>query len=170
MSEPFIGEIRMFGGNFAPRGWAFCNGQTISIAQNTALFSLLGTTFGGDGRSTFSLPNMQGRMPMHAGQGPGLTPRTLGEAVGTPTHTLTSAEMPAHTHGLNAAPAGTTGTPGGSVALAAGAKAYRTPASNLVSMAAGTTSSGSGQAHDNRQPYLGVTFIIAMQGIYPSRN
>ncbi|MBN8504016.1 MAG: phage tail protein [Burkholderiales bacterium] len=170
MSEPFIGEIRMFGGNFAPRGWALCNGQIISIAQNTALFSLLGTTYGGNGQTTFGLPNMQGRMPMHAGQGPGLTPRVLGEQVGAPTHTLTSAEMPAHTHGLNAAAAGTTGTPGPGVALAAGAKVYRTPASNLVNMAAGTTSSGGGQAHENRQPYLAVTFIIAMQGVFPARN
>ncbi len=170
MSSPFIGEIRMFGGNFAPRGWAFCNGQTIPIAQNTALFSLLGTTYGGDGRSTFALPDLRGRMPMQHGNGPGLTPRVLGQADGAPTHTLTSAEMPAHGHPLNAAAAGTTGTPGASVALASGVKAYRSPASSPVSMAAGLAPTGGGQAHENRQPYLGVTFIIATQGIFPARN
>src|SRR3954467_10025114 len=98
MSEPFIGEVRMFGGNFAPRGWAFCNGQLLSISQNTALFSLLGTTYGGNGQTTFALPNLQGRVPMHVGQGPGLTNRTQGEVAGTETHTLNANEMPVHTH------------------------------------------------------------------------
>lgn len=170
MSQPFLGEIRMFASNFAPRGWAFCSGQLLPIAQNTALFSLLGTTYGGDGRVTFALPDLRGRMPMHAGQGQGLSPRTLGEMSGEPTHTLSLSEMPSHSHPLNGTAAGTIGTPGATVALAGGVKAYRSPASNPVVMAAGLSPTGGGQAHENRQPYLGVSFIIAMQGIFPSRN
>src|SRR5689334_10120851 len=102
MSEPFLGEIRMFGGNFAPRGWAFCNGQILSIAQNTALFSLLGTTYGGNGQTTFALPNLQCRLPMHFGNGPGLTPRSLGEMGGTETVTILTNQMPMHNHSLMA--------------------------------------------------------------------
>src|SRR6476659_1727230 len=118
MSEPFLGEIRMTGWNFASRGWALCNGQLMSIAQNTALFSLLGTTYGGDGITTFGLPNLQGRMPMHWGNGAGLTPRTIGEIAGTESVTMTSSQMPAHTHAVAVAtkcqnPVGDTETPGG---------------------------------------------------------
>jgi microcystin-dependent protein len=170
MSDAFVGEIRMVGWNFAARGWAFCDGQLLPIQQNTALFSLLGTTYGGDGRTTFGLPDLRGRMAMGHGGGPGLSPRVLGDAVGQPSHTLTTAEMPAHSHPLNAAAAGTTGTPGPAVALASGVRAYRSPPSNPVSMSAGLTPTGGGQAHENRQPYLGVNFVIATQGIFPPRG
>ncbi|MBA4175050.1 MAG: phage tail protein [Leptothrix sp. (in: Bacteria)] len=172
MSEPFIGEVRVFAGSFAPRNWAFCDGQLLPIAQNQALFSILGTTYGGDGRTNFALPDLRGRMPTHAGQGPGLTPHTLGERSGQPAVTLTAAQMPSHTHTLRAADGGaTTGTPGPGVAMAAtaGAKVYRA-ASNLVATAAPLASTGGAQAHENRQPFLGVNFIIALFGIFPSRN
>ena len=173
MSNPFIGEVKIFGGTFAPRGWALCNGQLLPIAQNTALFSLLGTTYGGDGRVTFALPNLQARAPIGEGQGPGLTPRVLGEVGGQAAVTLTAAQMPPHTHGLRASsttPA-TTGTPSNSVALAttSGAKVYRA-ATNLTPSAAPLANSGGGQAHENRQPYLGLQFIIALQGIFPARS
>jgi microcystin-dependent protein len=171
MSDPFIAEIKMFGGNFAPRGYAFCNGQILPIAQNTALFSLLGTTYGGDGRVTFALPNLQGRSPLGFGQGPGLSPYSLGEQAGEDSHTLIASEMPAHSHELRAADTASTGTPGASVALAATATArlYRSP-TNLVATAAPLAASGGGQPHPNRQPYLAVSFIIALQGVFPARS
>jgi microcystin-dependent protein len=171
MSEPFIAEVKMFGGNFAPRGYALCNGQILPIAQNTALFSLLGTTYGGNGQTTFGLPDLRGRSPLGFGSGPGLTPRSLGESSGSPTHTLTSTEMPTHSHALRAAAAATGGTPGAGVALAATATArvYRS-ATNTVPMAAPLGTTGGGQPHENRQPWLAVNFIIALQGIFPSRN
>ncbi len=171
MSEPFIAEVRIFSGNFAPRNWAFCNGQLLPINQNQALFSLLGTTYGGDGQTTFALPNLQGRMPMHAGQGPGLSNRQLGEVGGTASVTLTAAQMPQHSHVLRAAAAADTGAPGSAVALAAPASAkIYAAASNLVTMGAALGNAGSGQPHENRQPFLGVNFIIALFGIFPSRN
>lgn len=172
MSDPFIGEVKLFGGNFAPRGWALCDGQLLAIAQNTALFSILGTTYGGDGRTTFGLPDLRGRSPIGAGQGPGLSPRTIGESGGATTSTLSAAQMPAHTHALRAADgAATLGAPGPGVALAAtsGAKVYRS-ATNLSPTAAPLTPTGGGQPHNNRQPYLALNFIIALQGFFPSRN
>jgi microcystin-dependent protein len=176
MSEPFLGEIRMFGGNFAPRGWAFCNGQILAIAQNTALFSLLGTTYGGNGQTTFALPDLRGRVPMHWGQGPGLTPRSLGETGGSENVTLLSNQMPAHTHSLNAnTNQGETFSPGGGVAAAA-VDSSQQPL-NIYSTTANTTMSpqaiaaaGGSQPHDNMQPFECVSFIIALEGIYPSRN
>lgn len=175
MADPFIAEIRMFGFNFAPRGWATCNGQIISIAQNTALFSLLGTTYGGDGRVTFQLPNLGGRAPLHEGQGPGLTPRSLGEQGGVSNITLTSAEVPAHTHQLacNSANANkplpvnnfvSASTPGAQTRNAPALTAGVTMAAQALSAA------GSGQPHNNLQPYLAVNFCICMQGVFPSRN
>lgn len=175
MSAPFLGEIRMFGGNFAPRGWAFCDGQLISIAQNTALFSLLGTTYGGNGQTTFALPDLRGRVPLHPGQGPGLAPRTLGESSGTETVTLLATQMPAHTHGLNAFNGpGTAGSPTGAVIAApvSGAtldKAFSASSNTAMSPASIGTAGGS-QPHDNMPPYRCVNFIIALEGIYPSRN
>ena len=171
MSDPFIGEVMMFAGNFAPLGWADCNGQLLSINQNQALFSLLGTTYGGDGIQTFALPDLRGRTPVHAGSGPGMSTRTLGETGGSESVTLSAAQMPSHTHTLRAAAAASTGTPGSTVALAqtSGAKVYRAP-SNPATMGNGLASAGGGQPHDNRQPYLGVRFIMALEGIYPSRN
>ncbi|ADO76133.1 phage tail protein [Stigmatella aurantiaca] len=176
MAEPFLGEIRMFGGNFAPTGWAFCNGQILSIAQNQALFSLLGTTYGGNGQTTFALPDLRGRVPMHWGSGPGLTTRTLGEAAGTETVTLLQTQMPTHTHAATAsAQPGNSTEPTGTFWAAAvdgnsqQVSAYGTqPSTTLNPQAIGIA--GGNQPHNNMQPYLCVTFIIALQGIYPSRN
>lgn len=175
MSEPFIAEIRIFAGNFAPRSWAFCDGQLLPIAQNTALFSLIGTTYGGDGRTTTALPNLQGRAPMHPGRGPGLTSRRLGEKVGTETVTLAEAQIPQHTHTARAQTAGgNTNIPTNTTAFArAGAdRFYQNDASaNLVDLASETLSTtGGGQAHTNLQPFLTLNFIIALQGLYPSRG
>jgi microcystin-dependent protein len=170
MADPFVAEIRMFAGNFAPRGWALCNGQILPIAQNTALFSLLGTTYGGDGRNTFALPNLQGRAPMQPGQGPGLSLRDLGEQGGQEVVTLLESQMPGHNHPLAAfGAAATTGTPAASVSLAqtaAGTSIYG-PAADLQSLG---TPAGGGQPHNNMQPYLALTFIIALQGIFPPRS
>jgi microcystin-dependent protein len=172
MSNPFLGEIRIFGGNFAPRGWAFCNGQLIPISQNTALFSLLGTFYGGDGRSTFGLPDLQGRFPMHWGQGPGLSLHDLGEQGGADTVTVLASQMPPHTHPMNASTqAATTRTPSPGVVPASptGAPVYA-PANDLLPLADAVVAQGGGQPHENRSPYLALSFIIAMQGIYPARN
>lgn len=175
MSEAYIGEIRIFAGNFAPRSWAFCNGQLLPIAQNTALFSLIGTTYGGDGRTTTALPNLQGRAPMHPGRGPGLTVRKLGEKAGVTTVTLTEAQMPAHTHtfactGENASQR----TLDNNVSLGRtrNETLYQSNTSaNLVPMNANSLpNAGGGGAHNNLQPYLTMNFIIALQGTYPSRS
>lgn len=175
MSEPFIAEIRIFAGNFAPRGWAFCDGQLLPVSQNTALFSLIGTTYGGDGRSTTALPNMQGRVPMHPGRGPGLTSRRLGQRGGVEMVTLSEAQMPNHTHSMRGsgeradlfAPANNR-----YFARSAGGAAYQSNASaNLTSMAdAALQSTGGSQAHNNLQPFLVMNFIIALVGLYPSRG
>ena len=176
MSEPFIAEIRIFAGNFAPRSWAFCDGQLLPIAQNTALFSLIGTTYGGDGRTTTALPNLQGRAPMHPGRGPGLTARRLGEKVGVETVTLSEAQIPSHTHTLRAAvlPASTATPPSNTTSLSratAGTPYQTNTSANLVDMASETLSTtGGGQAHTNLQPFLTLNFIIALQGVYPSRS
>ena len=171
MSEPFIAEIRIFAGNFAPRGWAFCNGQLLPISQNTALFSLIGTTYGGDGRTTTALPNLEGRAPMHPGRGPGLTARRLGERGGAETVTLTEAQMPSHGHDYQ----GTNATaqqaePGGAhPARSPDEDAYGSGAT--VAMSADATGhNGGGQPHNNLQPFLVLNFIIALTGLYPSRS
>jgi microcystin-dependent protein len=169
MSDPFIAEVKIFSGNFVPRYWAICDGQFLSINQNQALFSILGTTYGGNGVTTFALPNLRDRVPMHAGFGAGLTPRTQGEAGGEAAVTLQASQMPAHSHTLRGAAAASTGTPSAAVVPGAGPKVYRA-ATNLTPMGAGLTVAGSGQAHENRQPYLGLMFIIALYGIFPSRN
>ncbi len=175
MSEPFLAEIRIFAGNFAPRGWAFCDGQLLPVSQNTALFSLIGTTYGGDGRTTTALPNLQGRAPMHPGRGPGLTARRLGARVGSETVDLTEAQIPSHSHTLRAFRG--PGAPGGptnqsSLARSAPGTAYQQDTTNnLVDLAAEKLStSGGGQAHDTMQPYLTLNFIIAITGTYPSRS
>lgn len=173
MSEPYLGEIRMAGFNFAPRGWALCNGQLVSIAQNSALFALLGTTYGGDGQTTFALPDLRGRVPIHWGTGPGLTNRVQGEVSGTETCTLIANQMPAHNHLINAqSAAGTTTSPSGAYLAGqprGGAMMYAsTPDSNLSASALSVA--GGNQPHNNMQPYLAVTFIIALNGIFPSRN
>ena len=176
MTEPFIAEIRIFAGNFAPRGWAFCNGQLMPISQNTALFSLLGTTYGGDGRTTFALPNLQGAAPLQQGQGPGLSPYNLGQRGGETTVTLTSAEMPAHTHTPMAntvssqvpTPAGNTWAPPGA---GRGLNIYdASPGSSPQMNPNALSPSGGSQPHNNMPPYLTLNFIIALQGLFPSRN
>lgn len=175
MSEPFIAEIRIFAGNFAPRGWAFCDGQLLPVSQNTALFSLIGTTYGGDGRSTTALPNLMGRAPMHPGRGPGLTARRLGEKVGVETVTLSEAQIPSHNHTVRGST--TTAAPGApsnteSLSRAGGGTAYQeNTTANLVDLASQTLSTtGGSQSHDNMQPYLVLNFIIALVGLYPSRS
>lgn len=167
MSEPFLGSIILFGGNFAPRGWAFCNGQLLPIAQNTALFSLLGTTYGGNGQTTFALPDLRSRVPVHFGQGPGLSSYSLGQSAGAETITLTQAEMPAHAHTQPASNANqTTNRPNGAVPAKGGVYAGATDGSQLDP----TTPVGGSQPHSNLQPYLAMNYIIALEGIYPSRN
>ena len=176
MSEPFVAEIRIFAGNFAPRGWAFCDGQLLPISQNTALFSLIGTTYGGDGRSTTALPNLQGRLPMHPGRGPGLTSRRLGQRGGVEVVTLSEAQMPNHTHTVqggnvnaNERTPGTTTLPARPVGR--GFFIYSNDASsgNMRNMLESTDTGGS-QAHNNLQPFLVMNFIIALVGLYPSRS
>ena len=173
MSEPFTAEIRIFAGNFAPRGWAFCNGQLLPISQNTALFSLIGTTYGGDGRSTTALPNMQGRAPMHPGRGPGLTSRRLGQKGGVETVTLTEAQMPSHTHTQRASSRRARNEfPSNTATFAEAAETTYAPATstaaNMSSNALSNT--GGSQAHNNMQPFLTMSFIIALVGLYPSRS
>jgi microcystin-dependent protein len=173
MAEPYLGEIRMFGGNFAPNGWALCNGQLLSISQNTALFSLLGTTYGGDGVSNFALPNLQGRVPIHAGQGAGLSPYTQGQSSGSENVTLIVNQMPVHNHAVSAVTGtqGTTSHPNGQFLASSGAATiYNNSSPDSAMSPAMIQNAGGNQPHSNIQPYLCVTFIIAMQGIYPSRN
>lgn len=173
--DPFIGEITMFAGNFAPRGYAFCQGQLLPIAQNTALFSILGTTYGGNGQTTFGLPDLRGRVPTGQGQGPGLPNMQLGEVSGSPTHTLTVNEMPAHNHLIRTvASDGNESTPTGFPAIVnnngATASAYSTANPDATLNPAALTASGGSQPFDIHQPYLGMNFIIALEGIFPSRN
>jgi microcystin-dependent protein len=167
MAEPFLAEVRIFSFGFAPRGWAFCNGQLLPINQNQALFSLLGTTFGGNGQTNFALPNMQGRSPISFGAG-----FTLGQSVGEVAHTLTTQEIPGHNHTVRVSTSGAVSTPTAAHTLAnsVGDSAYG-PATNLVAMdTAGISNAGGSQPHPNRQPYCGLNFSIALQGIFPSRN
>ena len=171
MSEPFVGEIRMFAGNFAPRGWAFCDGQLLAVNQNDALFSLLGTIYGGDGRTTFGLPDMRGRIPVHAGNGPGLSDRRLGSKSGSETETLTLNQLPSHGHTFN----GVSGSSDSAQVAsnrtyAASSESLYVPNSAPSQMANVITQAGGNQSHTNMMPSLCVSFIIALFGIYPSRN
>jgi microcystin-dependent protein len=172
MSDPFVAEIRMFAGNFAPTGWAMCNGQLLPISQNTALFSLLGTTYGGDGKSTFALPNLQDSAPMHPGNGSGLSQRFLGEQSGTPTVTLLQTELPIHNHIANAKTSlGNSQTPADQTwAGSNNAKQYVNTAPNLPMAPTALAIAGSSFPHNNLAAYLVVTFIIAMQGVFPPRG
>jgi len=176
MADPFVAEIRIFPFNFPPKGWAFCNGQILPISQNTALFSLLGTTYGGDGKSNFALPNLQGQTPMQQGQGPGLSLRDLGETGGEQKVTLIQSEMPSHNHGVNAGAGGGQPGPGGNVwasGLKTGPSLY-TPSganNNDVSMSpAALSPSGGSLPHNNMMPYLTLNFCIALQGVFPPRS
>lgn len=172
MADPFLGEIRLFGGNFAPQGWALCNGQLLPIAQNTALFSLLGTNYGGDGHVTFGLPDLRGRAPIHMGQGAGLTPRPIGSVSGRETVALIAHECPAHLHAASGANGANQASPVGnfwSTDPNGNTAAYSTTANSVMAPGAiGAT--GLGQPHENMQPYLAVNYIIALAGVYPSRN
>ncbi len=175
MSSPFLAEIRIFGFNFAPRGWAFCNGQIMPISQNTALFSLLGTTYGGDGKSNFALPNLQGAAPMQAGQGSGLSLRNLGQTGGAQTVTLLETETPAHSHGVvGVAGAGGQGPAANTTwsdANQRGVSAYTASSAQNVPMSPQSLSvAGGSQPHNNMMPYLVLNFCIALQGIFPARN
>ena len=179
MSEPFIAEIVMFAGNFAPRGWAFCQGQILSIAQNTALFSLLGTTYGGNGQTTFALPDLRGRTPIGVGQGPGLPNVSLGEVSGSPTHTLLITEMPAHNHLIRANANNANDSLPANAYLAAAViptdsnksvSAYNSATDNTTMNPGTVAPTGGSQPFSIMQPYLGINYIIALQGIFPSRN
>ncbi len=178
MADPFIGEIRIFAGTFAPNGWALCEGQLLPISQNTALFSILGTTYGGNGVQTFALPDLRGRVVVSFGQGPGLSPYQQGQVGGAESHALTTAQMPSHSHSVGAAETATTNDPKGAVPAKTvgatpgsaphvyGAKPDGTTTMNAAMIGA----TGSGQPVSILQPYLVINYIIALQGIYPSRN
>jgi microcystin-dependent protein len=173
MADPFVAEIRIFPFNFAPRGWAFCNGQLLPISQNTALFSLLGTTYGGNGSSNFALPDLQGRAPMHPGQGPGLSPHDLGETSGSETVTLLESEIPSHNHSLMAqsVPLGGSANPAGNTLnRVASGNLYANSSANPVSLAPQALApAGGNQPHNNMMPYLTANFCIALQGVFPPR-
>ncbi|MDA8018203.1 MAG: tail fiber protein [Thermoanaerobaculia bacterium] len=172
MSEPFVGEIRMFAGNFAPRGWAFCDGQLLAVSQNDALFSLLGTIYGGDGRTTFGLPDVRGRIPLHQGTGPGLSPRRLGSKGGAENETLTTNQLASHTHDWNANTAPATGAaPQGKVVAQTAPVRLYNPTNQGTDLASTTiANTGGSQPHTNLMPTLCINFIIALVGIYPSRQ
>jgi microcystin-dependent protein len=169
MADPFLAEIRIFGFQFAPTGWGFCDGTILPIAQNTALFSLLGTTYGGNGQTTFALPNLKGSFPLHAGAGPGLSARDLGEQGGSEVHALTLSQMPVHTHVMNGGTseprqASPGGTPGASPA-----RPYHPGPANANAHAAALQVAGAGQPHNNMPPYLTLNFCIALTGVFPQR-
>jgi microcystin-dependent protein len=172
MADPFVAEIRIFAGNFAPNGWAKCNGQILPLSQNTALFSLLGTIYGGNGQSTFALPNLQGRSPMHQGQGPGLSVRDLGEEGGSETVTLLASETPSHSHNLVAInDFGDINIPtGNGFARSTGAAVYAASGPVAAMSTQAIAPVGSGLPHNNRQPLLTMNFIIALQGVFPPRS
>jgi microcystin-dependent protein len=177
MADPFLGEIRMFGGNFAPKYHALCNGQLIPISQNTALFSILGTTYGGNGTTTFALPDLRGRFPIGAGLGAGLSEQVLGEEIGTPTTALLPFNLPSHTHSLQATTTSASlPSPSGNIWAVAGS---RRSTVNLYTATAGTSPAmavqslgfaGNSLSHNNQSPYLSISFLIVLQGIFPVRN
>jgi microcystin-dependent protein len=170
--DPFVAEIRIFPFNFAPKGWAFCDGQLMPISQNTALFSLLGTTYGGDGKSTFALPDLQGSAPMQPGQGPGLSLHDLGEAGGSDTVALLESEMPIHNHSVLASnqPGEDPSPSGEALARSVGASLYQTGAANVTLSPNSLAPVGGNQPHNNLQPYLTLNFCIALQGVFPPRT
>jgi microcystin-dependent protein len=174
VSSPYVGEIRMFGGNFAPQGWMFCEGQLLPITENETLFNLIGTTYGGDGQTTFALPDLRGRVPVHMGQGSGLTSRTIGESAGEERVTLTANQVPAHTHALQASSgAATTTNPSGAVWASGTGAQFSDQALDAPPMQQSPTPAiqptGGNQPHDNMLPYLCVSFIISLFGVFPSQ-
>ena len=172
MADPFVAEIRIFPFNFAPKGWAFCDGQILPLSQNTALFSLLGTTYGGDGKSNFALPNMQGNAPMHPGQGPGLSLHDLGETGGSDTVSLLESEIPSHSHGFIVSQSDATDQSPVNELLAAGVGIgqYGTPGAITQLSSNALAPAGGDQPHNNMQPYLTLNLCIALQGVYPPRT
>ena len=172
MGSPYVGEIRLFGGNFNPAGWAFCNGQTMPISQNDTLFNLIGTTYGGDGQTTFDLPDLQGRRPNHQGQGPGLQNYTIGERAGVEQVTLNTTQIPSHNHPVDALnEAGRLNSPGNNVWAGMSVNGYSTSGAPNAQLWSGSlASSGSSQPHDNLSPFLAVSFIISLFGVYPSQS
>ena len=171
MTTPFIGTITMFGGNFAPRGYAFCNGSLQAISQNSALFALIGTTYGGNGQTTFALPDLRGRAPIHQGNLPGGGNYVVGQAQGTESVTLTASQMPSHTHGLgaNSGPGSGAGPSGAVWARSTATQNYAAAGATPMNATA-VTSSGGNQPHENMQPFLAINFIMALEGVFPSRN
>jgi len=170
MSDPFVGEIRMFGGNYAPRGWTFCNGALMAISQNETLFTLIGTTYGGDGQSTFGIPNLLGRIPVHQGTNAG-TPYSLGQMSGTESVTLTAGQMPVHTHPLNCGTAtGTATTAAGNILAGSTLSPYTATAADSSMNNQSVSVAGGSQPHDNMMPYLCISFILSLEGIFPSQG
>ncbi|MEJ5999579.1 phage tail protein [Paucibacter soli] len=173
MGQPYVGEIRMFAGNFAPAGWAFCNGSLLPISENEVLFQLIGTTYGGDGQQTFGLPDLRGRVPMHQGSGPGLgSTHVLGEVGGSETVTLTSAQMPMHSHALRAASASlaSLGSPAGTVLAKTAGNSYDTAAPSVAMAASALPVAGGSQPHENMAPFCAMNYIISLFGIFPSQS
>lgn len=170
MSDPYVGEIRLFAGNFAPVGWALCQGQLVAIAENDTLYNLIGTTYGGDGQSTFALPDLRGRVPVHQGQGPGLSPRTMGQTGGTETVTLQSGQTALHSHpALASTAAASLATPAGNLLATTAVATYGSaPATTAMASGAITSAWGNPQPHENMAPTLTVSYIISLYGIYPS--
>lgn len=170
MSQPFVGEIKMFGGNFAPQGWMFCQGQLLAISQHSALFSILGTTYGGDGRTTFALPDLRGRAPIQQGNGPGLTPIALGQRSGNETNTLTVNQIPAHNHSMSVlSEDADQESPSGNLLAVTSEDVYAESSSSGSLYGDGTGNTGGGQAVNNMMPSAVVSYVIAIIGIYPSR-
>lgn len=171
MSMPYVGEIRMFAGNFAPAGWMFCEGQVLSISENDTLFNLIGTTYGGDGQATFALPNLASRVPIHHGTGPDGTPYQIGEMGGVESVTLTTQQIPAHNHALIASnDLGTLSTPQGNLTAQSAVKLYRGGVGSVALHPASIAPVGGSQPHENMQPFLCVNFIISLFGVYPTQN
>lgn len=170
MSNPFVAEVRIVGFNFAPTGWAFCNGQMLLLSQNTALFSLLGTTYGGDGRTTFALPDLQGRMPMQPGQGPGLSSHVLGETGGSDSVALLVSQIPVHNHTVQSAAGSVTDKPAGAALGSASNLPYLNAVPDTTMAGSALVPVGSSAPHNNMPPYLALNFIIALQGVFPPRT
>ena len=170
MSEPFLGEIRIFGGSYAPIGWALCAGQLLSIGENSALYSLLGTTYGGDGQATFALPDLQGRSPLHEGTAPGSSSYTLGQTGGSEAVELTPAQIPAHSHSAVYAATATKTTPGGAMWATQASTSFSETAPNAQLSPLALVPSGNSIPHENMPPFVAVTYMIALQGIYPTQG
>lgn len=172
MADPYVGEIRLFAGNFAPQGWRFCDGALLAVSENEVLFNLIGATYGGDGSTTFALPDLRGRVPIHMGTGGGLSPRTIGEVLGTEAVTLTTAQLPGHNHSFNASTDnGSTPSPGGAVVAAnPQIRTYIQDVPDSAFAPATISQTGGSSPHDNMMPFICINYIISLYGIFPSRN